>query len=128
MPAAASKVGIQSMLISTCSVVRPAGYAPGQRMIAGMRKPPSSSSVLLPGEGPGVGEALAAVVAGEDHDGVVGDAVGLERLQDAADLQVHLHDHARVSALRPAVEMEQRGEPLRLGLVVRAPPRANVAR
>jgi glucan biosynthesis protein C len=41
----------QSMLIVTCSEALPAGTWPGQRITAGMRNPPSSSSVFLPVNG-----------------------------------------------------------------------------
>jgi hypothetical protein len=44
VPAAASKVGIQSNVIMTCSGAALGAIRPGQRTIAGMRMPPSSSS------------------------------------------------------------------------------------
>ena len=51
MPAAASRVGSQSMLIATWSLVRPGGIRAGQEITVGMRSPPSSSSVFLPVNG-----------------------------------------------------------------------------
>jgi hypothetical protein len=51
MPAAASKVGNQSMLIVTCSETTPHGIPPFQWITAGMRRPPSSNSVFLPVKG-----------------------------------------------------------------------------
>ena len=77
------------------------------------------------GEGPGVGEALAAIVAGEDHDGVAGDAVALDRLQHAADLCVHGGDHAAIGFLRAAVEVDRvlAAQALGLGFVTGRLPR-----
>jgi len=46
-PAAASSVGTQSMLMETCAVVWPA-ECESAGIIAGMRNPPSSSSVFSP--------------------------------------------------------------------------------
>ena len=51
MPAAATSVGSQSMVIATCSVVLRGLMCPGQRTSAGMRNPPSRSSVFLPVNG-----------------------------------------------------------------------------
>jgi hypothetical protein len=50
-------------------------------------------------------------------------AIRVERLQYAANLQIHLLDHAPVSALRAAVKMKQALEALRLRLVTRRLPR-----
>lgn len=47
-------------------------------------------------EGPGIGKSLAAVVAGEDHAGVVGHPAGLQCIEDAADLLIKVLDHAPV--------------------------------
>jgi hypothetical protein len=75
----------------------------------------------------GVGEALAAVVAGEDDDRVVEQPPGAERPHDATDLLVHRLDHPLVGPLRPAVQIEQaaghRAEPLGLGFVAGPFPR-----
>jgi len=46
-----TRVGSQSMLIMTCSLVRPDGMRPGQHTTAGTRRPPSRSSVFLPLKG-----------------------------------------------------------------------------
>jgi len=66
-PGRARNVGRKSIEIMTCSEVVPAAIRPGQRTISGTRIPPSSNSPWR-GERPHVGEAIAAVVAGEDDD------------------------------------------------------------
>ena len=94
-------------LIATWSLVRPGGNPGGPRR---SRRDPQSAFQqfgLLAGERPSVGETLAAVVAGEDDDGVFGQAVGVERLEHAADLRVHRLDHALIGLLRAAVEVAQ---------------------
>src|SRR5262249_5784881 len=64
---------------------------------------------LSPGEGPGIGKALAAIVASEDDDRVFGQPIGIQSLKNAADLTVHLADHFSVSFLRTAVEIHETG-------------------
>jgi len=71
-----------------------------------MRNPPSSSSGFPPGERPRVGIALTAIVAGKNDDRMLGHTVRIERLQHAADLEIHLLDHALIGALGTAVKME----------------------
>ena len=73
-------------------------------------------------EGPGVGEAFAAVIAGENHDGVARGSRGLERFQDAADLQVHLDHHAAIGLNGAGVEAAQSSERLRERFIVRTLP------
>ena len=51
VPAAASRVGSQSIVIVTWSETLPGAMRVGQRITAGMRKPPSNSSVFLPVNG-----------------------------------------------------------------------------
>ncbi len=51
---------------------------------------------LAADQGPVVGEAFAAVVAGEYDEGVALQAVGAQRVHDAADALVHVVDHAAV--------------------------------
>ena len=72
----------------------PAGTLPGQRIIAGARKPPSMTVPLLPRErrlsAVRPGEDFGAVVGGEDDDGVVVDAHVLELLHHRADDVVEL--------------------------------------
>ena len=89
--------------------------------------PPSSNSCFMPVNGQIVGESFAAVVAGEDHDGVAGETARVERLQHAADIGVQALHHRGVGLLRAAVAMKEAPDPLRLGLVVRALPMANAA-
>jgi hypothetical protein len=84
-----------------------------------MRNPPSSSSVLRPVNGH-VWRNAHPVVAGKDDDRVPGQAVHIERLEDAADLQIHALDHSLVGLLRAAVVIHQTSsgdDPLRLRLV-----------
>ena len=119
VPAAASSVGTQSMVIATCvagSVSRQAS-GPGHDR---RNSQTTLEQLCLPaGERPGVGESLAAVVAGEDDDRVVREAMHPERLDHAADLHVHCLDHPLIGLLRPAVIVPQvrRSEPRRLGLI-----------
>jgi hypothetical protein len=74
---------------------------------------------------PGIGEALAAVVAAEDNDGVVGDAVGVKRFKHAANLEIEVLDHALIGPLRPAIKIDERvtDEPPGFGLISRPLPR-----
>ena len=62
---------------------------------------------LAADERPVVAEALAAVVAREDDERVVGDLRRGERLEDPADPFVHVADHAAVGVDVAAVQMEQ---------------------
>ena len=64
---------------------------------------------LAAGERPRIREALAAVVAGKDDDGVLDEPMRVERRQHAADLAVHRRDHAGVDFLGTAVEVAQVG-------------------
>jgi hypothetical protein len=57
---------------------------------------------------PVVGEALAAIVAGEDDDGVARDAAVIERAEHPADALVHVVDHAPVGVDVAAVEVIDR--------------------
>ena len=57
----------QSMVIATCSLTRPAGMRAGQQISAGNAQPAFQQFGLDPGKRPGVGETLAAIVAGEDR-------------------------------------------------------------
>ena len=50
-PAAASRVGSQSIVIDTWSLVLPCGIRAGQETIDGIRSPPSSSSFFRPVNG-----------------------------------------------------------------------------
>src|SRR5262249_40840662 len=77
---------------------------------------------LHAGVRPDLGEPLATVVAGEDDDRVVGKAVHVERLQDAADIAVEALHHRNVGLLRAAVAVKDIANPFRLGLVVGAFP------
>ena len=94
------------MLMATCCVLLPGGMCPGQRTSAGIRKPPSKKLSFLAGERPGIGEALAAVVAGENDDSVVCDARDFQRLQDPAHLQIHFSDHPGIRLHRAAVVVD----------------------
>ena len=67
-------------------------------------------------ERPGIGEAFPAVVAGEHDDGVLRQTVGVQRLEHAPDLQIHVLDHGLVGLLRPAVEIKQLFPAQTLGL------------
>src|SRR5215831_21290826 len=75
-----------------------------------------------PGERPCVSIAFTTIVAGKNDDRVLGYPVRIERLQHAADLEIHLLDHALIGALGAAVDMEQTREALRLRLVARRFP------
>ena len=57
------------------------------------------------GERPRVGEALTAIVAGENDDGIVGEAGIVERLQNASNLKIHRLHHPRIGAHRATIEM-----------------------
>src|SRR5882724_4710606 len=60
---------------------------------------------LLARERPGVSETLSAVVAGENNDRVLGQAMRLQRLKNSANLRIHGFDHSLVGLLRSAVEI-----------------------
>jgi len=51
---------------------------------------------LFAGEGPGVGKAFAAVIAGENDDGISCGTSGVERFEDSPHLQVQLAHHTAV--------------------------------
>jgi hypothetical protein len=81
------------------------GIRAGQEMIAGDSEAALEQVGFSPGEGPSVGEPLATVVASKDHDGVFALAVGLQRFENTADLNIHRLDHASERLLRSAVEI-----------------------
>ena len=62
---------------------------------------------LVPDERPGIGKPLAAVVAGEDNDGVVGDAEFIQLVQQFPDNPVELlhaiGEEAQSGLVRPAL-------------------------
>ena len=60
---------------------------------------------LLAHERPGIGEALTAVVAGEDDERVLAQAFFLQRIQQPADAFVHVMDHALIGVDGAAVDM-----------------------
>src|SRR5690348_9331718 len=62
---------------------------------------------LSAGKRPCIRKALAAVVAGEDDDRVLEDAVGTQCLCHTADLKVHALNHALICFLRAAIEIGQ---------------------
>ena len=97
----------------------------GQETIAGNAYSALQQLVLAAAEGPGVCEALASVVAGEDDDRVARDPAILERPLHAPDLVVHRGDHAAVGLLRAAVPVDQvaAAQALGLRLVARRLPR-----
>src|SRR5256885_8268376 len=64
---------------------------------------------LAADQGPVVGEAFAAVVAGEDDEGVVQLPVGAQRLDDPAYAFVHVVDHAAVLVDVAAVQVGKIG-------------------
>src|SRR5207253_2114797 len=70
-----------------------------------------------------VGKTLAAVIAGEDHDGVVGDAGVGDGLKYAAYLAVEFADHRSEGLQRSAVEVGERPDALRFSLVHGSFPR-----
>ena len=83
---------------------------------------------LLAGERPGVGKALASVIAGEDDDGVFGQPIRVQGLQHATDLPIHGFDHSLIGLLRSTVEIEDSlaprlGQAHGLSFVARALPR-----
>ena len=115
------------MLAVTWSLTRPAGMRAGQETIAGIRRPPSSSSVFLPVKGqvsakrsPPLSLVKMTIVSSRD-------ALSSQRLQHAPDLRVHRLDHAAVGLLRAAVPVDQvaTAQALGLGLVARALPTAS---
>ena len=84
---------------------------PGQRMIAAVRIEPSVTSPNSPRNGTGIahvrrslvaefacGLTLWSVVGGKDDDGVVVDAKFFQRVEDAADVVVALHQLIAVVA------------------------------
>ena len=95
------------MLIATWSLVRPGANPGGPRDHHGDPQSAFQQFGLLAGERPSVSETLTAVVAGEDDDRIFGQAVGIERIEHAADLRVHRLDHALIGLLRAAVEVAQ---------------------
>jgi hypothetical protein len=78
---------------------------------------------LHPAEWPYLGEALAAIVAGKDHDRVPGETANVQSLQNPAYVSVQALHHGDVGFLRAAVTMHEVLYAFRLHLVVRALPR-----
>src|SRR5205814_4547355 len=78
--------------------------------------------LLHAGERPHFRESFAAVVAGEDDNGVAGETARVERLQHATNIGVQTLHHRRVGFLRAAVAVNNVPDPLRLCLVVRPFP------
>ena len=123
MPAAAAKVGIQSISVTMSLICVPGFTTPGQRTIIGMRKPPSQVVPFSPWNGvmapSGHKRHLGAVVGRVEHDGVVGDAEIVELLQKLADMPVML-DHAvgmnALAGLADALRLEM-GEDMHAGRV-----------
>ena len=56
---------------------------------------------------PRVGEAFSAIIAGEDDNCVFCQTIYIQGLEDAADLQIHVLNHALIGLDRPAVDVEQ---------------------
>ena len=79
----------------------------GQQITAGMRSPPSSNSVFLPVNGQVSEKRSPPLSLVKMTIVLLGQAVGVERLQHAADLAVHRLDHALIGLLRAAVEVAQ---------------------
>src|SRR5580692_3605868 len=107
-PAAATNVGNQSSPDMTPFSTLPAGTLPGQRMMAGTRKPPSKTVPLLCANGvcPPSGQVKTSV--GREHDdGVVVDAQVLELLHHQTDIVVELRHAGFVNG--PAVLRIARG-------------------
>ena len=97
----------------------------GQRDDGGNPQAAFEQLGLPAGERPGVGEALAAVVAGEDDDGVVGEAVRSSASSTRPTCRSIASIMRCVGLLRAAVEVARAapGEPLRFGFVARRLPR-----
>src|SRR5262245_58740835 len=94
LPAAAMSVGNQSRPEKIPFSTVPGLICPGQRIMAGTRKPPSPTVPLvflndvMPPSRPR--EHLRAVIRGEDDDRVVGLADVVEMLQQCADAVIQL--------------------------------------
>src|SRR5215510_11671224 len=73
-------------------------------------------------ERPIVGEALAAVIAGEDDYCIAGQTARVERLQHSANVGIQALHHRCVGPLRATVAMDDVADSPRLGLVVGAFP------
>jgi hypothetical protein len=126
VPAAASSVGIQSIVIITCSEPDPVD-PPWPAHDRRNAEAAFEQFLLHAGERPSIGKPLAAVVAGEDDDGIVCETACVERLQHSTDIDVQALHHGGVGLLRAAVPVKEVPDPLRLSLVIR-PPTANAVR
>ena len=74
---------------------------------------------------PGIGEALASIVARENNDCVVDDAASVKRIDHSPNLEIEVLDHALKGPLRTAVKIDEPMaiEPPGLGLISRPLPR-----
>src|SRR3954454_7098185 len=106
----------------TCSDTAPGATRPGQRTIAGMRMPPSSSSCFMPENGHTLENRSPAIVASEDDNGVAGETARVERPQHASDIVVQTLHHRGVGFLRTAIAVHNVPDALRLCLVLRPFP------
>jgi hypothetical protein len=57
------------------------------------------------GEGPGIRESFSAVIVGEDEDGVIGQAIGMDRFDHTPNLEIQSFDHLLIDSLGSAVEV-----------------------
>ena len=94
------------------------GHAPGPADDVGHADAALEQVHLLAHQRPGVGVALPAVVAGEDHERIVRRAGRGERGQDAADALVHVADHRQVRLDGAAVGVGDLVQPAGHGLVI----------
>ena len=76
---------VRSIVMPTWRETRPAGIRPGQRTIAGTRMPPSHRVPFRWKNGALRDSALAAVVVGEDNDGVPRELQPIQRLENPTD-------------------------------------------
>ena len=118
-PAASSIVADQSIVMQCCSLTPPGGDRGRPVRDPGHADAAFGQVHLAADQRPVVGEALAAVVAGEDHQRVVRQAAASQRVQHPADAFVHVVDHAAVGVDVAAVQVEQ------VVLAPRAPARAS---
>ena len=76
-----------------------------------MRKPPSRSSVFLPVKGHVSAKRSPPLSLVKITMVLSVDAIGMERLKDAADLAIQIFDHAPIGFVRAAVEVGERYGP-----------------